>query len=222
VVSFDAGGVLLFPDWRRLSRVLARCGHHVPPERLAAADPHAKYALDHPAGVSATNNAGHGQRYFLNLLAAAGLPAAAATAAVVETIRDEHARQNLWSELAPGAPECLQGLRAQGCRLIVVSNSDGRLASLIDSTGLAPWFELVVDSHNVGVEKPDPAIFRLALGRLDATGADAWHVGDLYQIDVVGARAAGLTPVLLDPLELYPDADCASVRSLQELPALVG
>lgn len=222
VVSFDAGGVLLFPDWRRISHVLARCGVGIAPAALAAADARAKHAMDRPAVVAATNNTGHGLRYFLNLLEAAGVPASAATAAALDDLRREHARMNLWSHLPPNVVECLQSLRARGLRLIVVSNSDGRLVSLLDAAGLTAWFDLVVDSHEVGLEKPDPAIFTRALDQLSATPASAWHVGDLYHIDVVGARAAGMTPVLLDPEGLYDDADCLRLRSLEELPAVLG
>ena len=67
---------------------------------------------------------------------------------------------------------------------------------------------MVIDSAVEGVEKPDPAIFRLALERTGVAPEDALYAGDIYSIDVVGARAAGLRPVLVDEGDLYPDADC--------------
>jgi len=221
VISFDAGGVLLFPDWERVSRVLARHGLDVPAAVLSAADPHAKFALDHADMVGSTNNTGHGLRYFHNLLEAARVPASASTKAILEDIRADHAASNLWSVSPPWLPDVLAGLRSRGFRLIVVSNSDGRLRDLLESTGLAPWFDFAIDSREVGVEKPDPAIFSLALARLGAPVSHAWHVGDLYHVDVSGARAAGVTPVLLDPAWLYADADCLRVRSLEDLAAIV-
>jgi putative hydrolase of the HAD superfamily len=69
------------------------------------------------------------------------------------------------------------------------------------------------------VEKPDPRLFRLALQRAGAAPEEAVHVGDLYEVDVVGARAAGIRAILLDPAGLYPEADCPRVRSLGELAA---
>jgi putative hydrolase of the HAD superfamily len=78
-------------------------------------------------------------------------------------------------------------------------------------------FDLVFDSHQEGVEKPDPRYFQIALDRSGAEAAGTIHVGDLYHVDVVGARAAGITPVLFDVADLYPDADCRRVRSLTQL-----
>lgn len=57
----------------------------------------------------------------------------------------------------------------------------------------------------------------IALARSGATAATTIHVGDLHHVDVVGARAAGITPVLLDVAGLYPDCDCLRIQSLTEL-----
>ena len=78
-------------------------------------------------------------------------------------------------------------------------------------------FEFVIDSGEVGVEKPDPRIFQIALDRMGVTAADALYVGDLYEVDVVGARAAGLDVVLLDPYGVHADRDVRRSRSLEEL-----
>ncbi len=77
--------------------------------------------------------------------------------------------------------------------------------------------DFVVDSGAVGVEKPDPAIFRIALERAGVSAAEAMHVGDLFPVDVVGARRAGLEPVLLDPLGRYADRGC---RTSPDVPTL--
>jgi len=71
------------------------------------------------------------------------------------------------------------------------------------------------------VSKPDPTIFRLALDALGVDPHDAIHVGDTPAADVVGAWAAGVTPVLVDPFHLHPTIECAHVASLAEVPALV-
>ena len=80
---------------------------------------------------------------------------------------------------------------------------------MLRELGLARHLQLVLDSHIEGVEKPDPEIFRRALARLSLSAPRTVYVGDIYSIDALGARAAGLTPVLLDPLGGYADADCA-------------
>ena len=76
---------------------------------------------------------------------------------------------------------------------------------------------LRLDSFEEGVEKPDPRLFQIALQKAHADAATTIHVGDLYQIDVVGARGAGIRGVLLDEGGLYEDADCPRVRSLEDL-----
>jgi putative hydrolase of the HAD superfamily len=101
---------------------------------------------------------------------------------------------------------------------VVVSNANGRLKHLFDRLGLTPYFDLVFDSHDWNVEKPDPRLFQIALEQSAADAASTAHVGDLFHIDVAGARAAGLREgVLLDAAGLYPDADCRRIQQLDEL-----
>ena len=66
--------------------------------------------------------------------------------------------------------------------------------------------DCVIDSGAVGVSKPDPRIFQIALDAIGIEAADAWYVGDMPAIDVVGARAAGLWPIVMDPFDLQPGA----------------
>jgi putative hydrolase of the HAD superfamily len=97
----------------------------------------------------------------------------------------------------PEVPAALERLRAGGARLAVVSNWDVSLHDVLERTGLRALLDAVVISAELGVAKPDPAIFRAALERLGATAADAMHVGDSLEADVAGARAAGLEAVLV-------------------------
>jgi putative hydrolase of the HAD superfamily len=101
--------------------------------------------------------------------------------------------------------------------MAVVSNANGTVEALLGRLELSPFFDAVLDSAVEGVEKPDPRLFLLALERLGALPGEAVHVGDLYSVDVLGARAAGIRPILLDEADLYPDADCPRVRSLADL-----
>ena len=77
----------------------------------------------------------------------------------------------------------------------MVSNSDGRVEQALAAAGLRHYFDVVIDSALVGVEKPDPRIFHAALEALGVAPEEALYVGDLYDIDVLGARAAGLDAV---------------------------
>ena len=108
---------------------------------------------------------------------------------------------------------------AAGYRVGVVSNADGRVEALFDQVGLTPYVEFVIDSHVVGVAKPDPRIFRMGAERLRLPPEECLYVGDLYAVDVLGARAAGLRPLLLDPFERHADwDDVQRIRSVVELP----
>jgi HAD superfamily hydrolase (TIGR01509 family) len=106
-----------------------------------------------------------------------------------------------------------------GFRLGVVSNAEGRVERDLESAGFAGLLDTVVDSHLVGVEKPDPRIFGIALERLGASAATAVFLGDVPSIDVAGARAAGIAPLLLDRHDLYAEIDAPRLRSLEELPS---
>lgn len=216
-VFLDAGGVLVFPNWSRISEGLARHGVLIGPDALARADPLAKRTLDDSRTIEATDDAGRGWLYFNLILNAAGVPVTAATDAALAELHAYHQESNLWELVPPGVPLALAALRARGLKLTVVSNANGRLRLLFDRLALTGCVDCLLDSHDEGIEKPDPRYFEIALARSGARRETTIHVGDLYQVDVVGARAAGLRGVLLDEAGLYPDADCPRVRSLAEL-----
>jgi putative hydrolase of the HAD superfamily len=91
----------------------------------------------------------------------------------------------------------LEALRARACRLVVVSNWDISLHSVLERLSVTPLLDAVVTSAEVGARKPSPAIFELALSLAGADAGDAIHVGDSVGEDVAGARAAGIEAVLL-------------------------
>jgi len=93
----------------------------------------------------------------------------------------------------------------------------------LDAAGYRGAFEAVIDSHVVGVEKPDPAIFAIALEQIGSRPERAIFVGDVPAVDVAGARAAGIAPVLLDRHDSFPDVDAPRIAALEELlPRLPG
>jgi putative hydrolase of the HAD superfamily len=117
----------------------------------------------------------------------------------------------------PDALPTLRGLHEQSKTLAVVSNWDLALPTLLAELGLAEFFNFVLPSAEIGIEKPDGRIFRLALQRLGLRSQEVVHIGDQYEADVVGARAVGITPILLDRKghTRHPDVICIS--SLAEL-----
>ncbi len=95
------------------------------------------------------------------------------------------------------APPALAALRARGLRLVVASNWDASLPAVLADAGLAGALDGVLTSAAVGAPKPAPAIFAAALALAGVAPEQAVHVGDSLAHDVVGARAAGVAPVLL-------------------------
>jgi len=216
-VFLDAGGVLVVPNWARVADTLGLHGVTTSATTLASAELHAKRQLDAEFKGTLPAARPDGWAYFDLVLRHAGVPHGAAVVAAYADLREYDARWNLWEHVPEGVTSALERLRGLGLTLVVVSNTNGTLKALLERIGLAPHVDLVVDSFEEGVEKPDPRLFRIALDKAGARAESTVHVGDLYYVDVVGARAAGLRAVLLDAAGLSPDCDCPRVRSLGEL-----
>jgi putative hydrolase of the HAD superfamily len=123
----------------------------------------------------------------------------------------------LWNHPIDGVADAIRLLANEGIRVAVVSNSDGSVRDSLGRARLLDLFEFVIDSHEVGVSKPDPGIFVAALERMRLHPEDAWYIGDSVFHDVNGARAAGLArAILVDPYQLGP-SDVTRVGSVAEL-----
>jgi len=214
----DAGGVLCHPSWSRVSSVLVAHGIQVSAQALAAAEPAAKKELDEATVIGATNDVSRGWLYFNGVLTRAGVQISNVTDVAIAELRAYHGVENLWEHVPGDVRPALGDLRQLGLKLVVVSNANGRLRHLFDRLSLTPYFDLVLDSHEWGVEKPDPRLFQIALEKSGSDAGSTAHIGDFFHIDVVGARAAGLKEaILFDVADLYRDADCRRVRTLGEL-----
>jgi putative hydrolase of the HAD superfamily len=216
-VFLDAGGVLLYPNWWRVSDELAQEGVRVSPGALIEADPRARRQLDDLKVIGGTTDASRGWLFFDLVLEHTGIPRSDATAAALERLHRYHTASNLWEYVPPDVVPALERLRARGLTLVVVSNANGTLRAHMNRLGLTDRFDHVLDSADEGVEKPDPRFFEIALQRSGARKETTIHVGDLYYVDVIGARNAGLRGVLLDEADLRPDADCPRIRTLDQL-----
>ena len=216
-VFLDAGGVLVTVNWARVAATLGRQGVTTSAATLARAELHAKRQLDAEFKGKLPAARPDGWAYFDLVLQHARIEHTGAVDAAYAELREYDARWNLWEHVPEGAVPALERMRALGLRLVVVSNTNGTLKALLERIGLARRVDVVVDSFEEGAEKPDPRLFRIALDRAGADVESTIHVGDLYHVDVVGARAAGLRAVLLDAADLSPDCDCPRVRSLGEL-----
>lgn len=217
-VFMDAGGVLCHPSWTRVAGALVRHGVPVTAASLAAAEQKATYDIDKASVIGSTDDRARGWLYFNLVLQHAGVEQSEATDAALIELRDYHRTDNLWEHVEADVEPALAALKSRGLKLVVVSNANGRLRHLFDRVDLTKWFDHVLDSHEWGVEKPDPRLFQLALEQARAEPSRTVHVGDLYHVDVVGARNAGLREgVLFDMAGLYQDVDCPRVGSLSAL-----
>lgn len=212
-VLFDAGNTLVFLDYARLADAVG--GALGVPLTAAGLKQHAGAAARAMEEGRLTDRE-RGTAFLLTLFERAGVPPER-TDELKAVLLEMHQRMHLWGATEPGTVEALERLKAGGMRLAVISNSDGRAAAALEAGGLLDQFEFVIDSGEVGVEKPDPRIFQIALNRMGLEASEAVYVGDLYEVDVVGARAAGLDVVLLDPAGAYAGRDVKTVRSLVEL-----
>ncbi len=215
-VLFDAGGVLLDLDYAFLKRLLEARHVATTVHELSASESIARTAIDRRVREGGRTSEAW-RDYFRILLTRVGAPPEG-TEEIIDTLAEAHQRVGLWTVAIEGAVATVRVLKDAGHRLGVVSNAEGRVERDLAGAGFAGLFETVVDSHVVGVEKPDPAIFHIAMERMNVAPETAMFLGDVPAVDVVGARAAGLTAVLLDRHDLYATVDAPRLRSITELP----
>lgn len=201
-VLFDAGGVLVFPDPAVLAPTLSYYG---------ASHDHDLYFRAHYSAMAAKSADGAPEHDWSGFndefVRAVGVPPENRDQAafVLSRARSAH----IWRAPIRGSAEGLRELNARGVPIGVVSNASGQIQDVLQRSGLCqvgkgPHANVlcVVDSHVVGVAKPDPGIFEHALVHLPGIERSRIaYVGDSVTMDVGGATAAGLTPVLFDPFD---------------------
>ena len=227
----DAGGVLVFPEPGRV----------LPPLREAGVDPDlATLERAHYRAMAIQDTEdlppvpeSWWRNYLLSYVAACGVARDQCEPLAAEMA--QRIRGHAWVHVGLGAMDGLRAVAAFGLPMGVVSNSDGTVESDLRRLGVCyvpdpadgarPGVPMgvILDSAVVGVAKPDPAIFRLALGALDVPAdRSVLHVGDSLRYDVAGALAAGLQPVHMDPYGFCPAPDGhPHVGSLADLAELV-
>lgn len=217
-ILFDAGGIFLLPDPTVLGPLLA---YHGGDPSIGA------HRRAHYAGMAAKSAAGatekFWQEYNLAYVQSVGVLAEEVefAAMVLERTRNAYT----WRWPIPESVLALQALHAAGMPVGVVSNASGQIAEVLARSGVCQVGEgphtpvrVIIDSHVVGVAKPDPKIFDFALDHFPGVDRERIaYVGDSVTMDVGGASAAGLHPILLDPHDDHPDADFQRIANLGEL-----
>jgi HAD superfamily hydrolase (TIGR01509 family) len=203
LLCLDAGNTVVFLDHERLVASAKRAGFVVSAAALMRAEDEAMRAVFRGDAVRlewsrAEVPAARGWGVLLGTLLVAAGAGHARASALLDSLWEEHLALNFWSRVADGLVEALKDARSTGLRIVVVSNSEGRLESLFAQIGILEAFDRVVDSGVVGIEKPDPRIFHIALEAAGVPASRAVHLGD-SDADVLGAIAAGLRVGLIDP-----------------------
>ena len=184
IISFDVGQTLVELDLDFLAQRLGERGVKVLPGALVAASPAAWVEFD----ALVDRGIGHPWRHLMAaLLTRAGVEA---VGPLVEWLWEQQPTVNLFRKPIAPMVALAHELRARGHTLVVVSNSEGRLAELLAEIGLVELFRVIVDSGRFGIEKPDRRIFEHAIVGLAASEPPV-HIGDSWSADIAGALAVG-------------------------------
>ena len=112
-------------------------------------------------------------------------------------------------------------LQEAGYYMAVLSNRDKPFHDVMESHELTSFFEFSLAAGEVGIYKPEPGVFEHALKHANLNASEVAYVGDNYFADIVGARRAGLRPVLYDPKGIFPEANCTTIKSFDELKSVI-
>jgi len=216
-IFFDAGNTLLRMNYALIAAEIVRHGAAMTADALQRAEWRARVRLDldlAAARGASTESRPTADRYLRYMLDEAGVTDEAVIAAVTAWRHGYNAPVGVWDGADPGAMAALTLVRARSLRAAVISNSNGSVRAILDRLGLLSSLDFVLDSSELGVEKPDPRIFRLALERARLAPEEAVYVGDIYSVDVLGSRAAAMRAVLLDPGGCWGARDCDAVTDV--------
>jgi putative hydrolase of the HAD superfamily len=226
-VLFDAGETLVHPSPsfpELFVEVLRRAGHDRTGTDVTAASAAVFVRFSEAARdeelwtTSPERSARFWKGVYERMLAELGLPSDHGIRDELYATFTDQRNYALFDDVA----ETLTALDGRGLALGIVSNFEAWLEELLGTLGVRDRFAARVISGIEGVEKPDPAIFGLALDRLGVSAADAVYVGDNPEFDVDPAVAVGMSAVLIDRRGRFPDHPGPTVRDLRELPTMLG
>jgi putative hydrolase of the HAD superfamily len=223
VIFFDLDGTLIFHEPDSMDVIVRFCATIGQPltreqERVGRRVRHEYFVdpviRDQIAGLSTDEFWHHFNRHLLEAMGVEGdvdLLANRVTAQFDDVELTYHIPDEVW--------HTLDGLRSRGYPLGLLTNRQDvpRFHELLDTLDLRRHFDLALSSGEVGQAKPHPAIFYAALHRLGAAAGRCIYVGDNYWADVIGAERAGLRPLLIDPLGLFPEAECVVLERIEDL-----
>ncbi|MBI1850527.1 MAG: HAD-IA family hydrolase [Planctomycetes bacterium] len=223
---FDVGNTLSHVNYPLIASTLRDAGVDVAADRVRTAEIRSRIRMDEflsgQRSISISMEGAPMFRAFCRLvLEDIGPDALARGETVIDALEAYNRAGNLWDLAEPSVPRVAARLRERGLRLGVISNADGRVAQLLERQGVASLFDAIVDSGQVHVEKPNPAIFLHAAALLGVDASESVHVGDFYSIDLVGSRRAGMQGILLDPLGAWSHVECRKARDLDDAAKII-
>ena len=214
-IFFDVGNTLLFPNRARILAPLP-VDRHPTLDDWRALERRTKREFDRGL-ISGTPDHGFWWTFHTHLLEQLNVSDDRVRDAL---IRNTQNSAN-WDQILPGTRDALERIR-QRYATAVISNSDGKIDAVLRCTGIDDCFASITDSGNVGHEKPHLAIFAAALRQMNADPAKSLYVGDVYSVDYLGARAAGMQALLFDVAGAYREQQVPRVESLGELEKWLG
>lgn len=226
-ILLDVGGVFLLPSRAQIRSALDQIGHGLA-EDSAIDRAHYVGVRAFPMDLDDREFMGPLWTEYLRIYARSLEVGDHLLPRAVEHLRDTYTAGDLWTHVIKGSQNGLAALVETGVPVGIVSNSDGTIERRLKEwkilqvgSGGGVEVRCVVDSGTVGVEKPDPRIFDFALEAIDVPRDGVWYVGDTPAFDVVGARRAGIRPILMDPFGVNDDYGVTCVRSLAEVAGMV-
>ncbi|MGO8997720.1 MAG: HAD family hydrolase [Polyangiaceae bacterium] len=214
LLSLDAGNTVIFMDHARIARIVAEAGEKsesgsaVTTETLVRCEGEAKRLLDDGYGErprwefeGRPGGLGWG-KMIGTMLVQAGIDRSRVPQ-LLARLWASHMELNLWWVVPEGMGPALDAIRALGVKVVLVSNSEGTHEAFFTRLGIRKYFDLLVDSGKVGVEKPDPGIWQIALAAYPTPPDQVLHLGDTYATDIAGAKALGFRAGLIDPFGHY-------------------
>lgn len=209
-IFFDVGNTLLFPNRERILEPLPEAQHPTL-QQWQALERRTKKEFDQSMSSGRVDH-GFWWNFYSHLLDERNALSDKVQNALVQNTQ----LSSNWDQILPGTCEILQRIGSE-YQTAVISNADGKIDQVLEQCGIADCFHAITDSGLVGHEKPHPAIFEAALRAMKAEPSESLYVGDVYSIDYVGARNAGMDAVLFDVAGAYLDRGLPRVESLGEL-----
>ncbi len=206
--SLDAGNTVIFLDHARIAQFLNGHGIAVAKDTLVRCEGEAKRLLEQGYGerggwkYDREPGAGSWGRMIGTIMAQAGVDRERIPS-LLAPLWEHHMDFNLWWLVPDGLGPALEAVREAGVKVAIVSNSEGKLDVLFDRLAITGHFDLVVDSGKVGIEKPEPGIWQIALAAYPTPPDAVLHLGDTYSTDIQGAKALGFRAALIDPYGHY-------------------